>query len=178
MVLADSILYLQIEIEFKLTRSFNGLTTLVSVLSAMPSYYFSEYLLNTRGAVFMFRCAQVLTCLRFFLLSFVTADTAFLIIPLQLLHGVCFSMNWSAATDAFQAASPPGITSSAQVIVTMLYFTLGQGLGYTCWSAYYQKVGASLSFSTGSFILLVNLLSTKFPKIIGNARLSPDQDMG
>ena len=126
MVLADSIMYLQIEREFKLTRRFNGLTTLISVLSAMPSYYFSESLLNARGAAFMFRCAQVLTCFRFFLMSLITAETANWIIPLQLLHGVCFSMNWSAGTDVFQAASPPGITSSAQVIVTMLYFTLGK----------------------------------------------------
>ena len=48
---------------------------------------------------------------------------------------------------------------------------VGQGLGYTCWSAYYQAYGASFSFLTGGTILLTNLLLTKFPKAIGSARL-------
>jgi len=175
MVLADSILYLQIEQEWKLSRQFNGLTTTVSVLSALPSYFFSERTLVKRGAIFMFRFAQITTCIRLLLTATLTKSTSFWILPMQLLHGISFSMNWTAATEVFQAASPSSITASAQVIVTQLYFTLGQGLGYLFWSNMYTSYGASPAYCLGSFLLAVNLSATwrLFPERLGSARLYP-----
>ena len=123
----------------------------------------------------MFRFAQITTCIRLLLTATLTKTTSFWILPMQLLHGISFSMNWTAATEVFQAASPSSITASAQVIVTQLYFTLGQGLGYLFWSTMYEIYGASPAYCLGSFLLAANLSATwrLFPERLGNARLYP-----
>ena len=112
MVLADCILYMQLEQEFNVSRKFNGLTTLISTLSALPTYWFAEKLLNTRGALYMLRTAQKIAMLRFLCTGFLNERLLFLLIPLQLLHGISFAMNWSAGVEILQSAATPLIVAS------------------------------------------------------------------
>lgn len=116
MVLADCILYMQLEQEFSVSRKFNGLTTLISTLSALPTYWFSEKLLNARGALYMLRTAQKIAMLRFLCTGFLNGRLLFLLIPLQLLHGISFAMNWSAGVEILQSAASPLIVASVSIL--------------------------------------------------------------
>jgi MFS family permease len=167
MVLADGILYMQLEQEFHSSRKFNGLTTLISTLSALPTYWFAEKILNRRGALFMLHAAQGIAAFRFFLTGFINESNIIFILPLQLLHGITFAMNWSAGVEILQSASPPSITASVQVIATTLYFTLGQGAGYIILTRIYEIFGGSKTFFFGASLLAINLSISKYlqPKL-------------
>jgi MFS family permease len=116
MVLADCILYMQLEQEFKVSRKFNGLTTLISTLSALPTYWFAEKLLNSKGALYMLRTAQKIAMFRFLCTGFLNERLLFLLLPLQLLHGISFAMNWSAGVEILQSAATPLIVASVSKI--------------------------------------------------------------
>ena len=89
------------------------------------------------------------------------------ILPLQLLHGITFAMNWSAGVEILQSAAPPSITASVQVIATTLYFTLGQGAGYIILTHVYEIFGGSKTFFFGASLLAINLSISKYlqPKL-------------
>ena len=117
MVLADGILYMQLEQEFHSSRKFNGLTTLISTLSALPTYWFAEKILNSKGAFFMLRASQIIALMRFFLTAFITENTITFLLPLQLCHGITFAMNWSAGVEILQSIAPPSITASVSIVI-------------------------------------------------------------
>lgn len=143
MVLVDTVLPLQIEAA-AMSRSFNGFTTLVSIIATIPIFWHSERIYGTKGASWMFRVAYIALMMRLLLLSTRFGSSKLYIVLVQAGHGVSFSMGWIASTEKMQAfaksnknSSAAGaaveLTATAQALVTALYFTCGQGVGNIFW---------------------------------------------
>jgi len=179
MVLADSILPLQIDQQFHAPRAFNGFTTMVSVLSGIPIFWHADRLIRDRGPIWVMRAAQLTTAARFCAIAAVMhissshpADTEHLvdlgderqlppflwiIVVLQLLHGVSFAGSWCVATHVIQRVSPRAVSASAQVLVTQLYFTVGQGCGNVFWHRWYEADGlAGRIYLAGALALIAS----------------------
>ena len=58
--------------------------------------------------------SQAAVALRLLAMSTVTAETQWLIVYIQALHGVCFACFWIAAVDYAHACAPPGLKGTAQ----------------------------------------------------------------
>ena len=73
--------------------------------------------------------SQVAVALRLLAMSTVTAETQWLIVYIQALHGVCFACFWIAAVDYAHACAPPGLKGTAQSLVSTSYYVVGPGVG-------------------------------------------------
>ncbi len=158
MTLFDSLLPMQIERDLGASRTFNGLSTLLSVLSSVPVWWFSEQVLRERGAWWLLRAGQGLMAARFGAMAVASSDLRAVLL-LTSLHGVVFASIWVAATALVQRHFARGlaVTTSAQVLVTTLYFVLGQGLGNVFWLSLYGHLGsARILYAAGCVVLLVN----------------------
>ena len=159
MTLFDSLMPMQIERDLGASRTFNGLSTLLSVLSSIPVWWYSEHVLRARGAWWMLRAGQGLMAVRFGAMAFASSDLRAVLL-LTSLHGVVFASIWVAATALMQRQFAKGlaVTTSAQVLVTTLYFVLGQGVGNVFWLSLYGRLGsARMLYAAGCVVLLVNV---------------------
>lgn len=52
-----------------------------------------------------------------------------LVLPIELLHGVTFGLAWSAGNKHAQDLAPPGMGSSMIGVFQAMYFGLGNGAG-------------------------------------------------
>merc|ERR1711920_95689 len=144
MVLVDAILPLQLERELHISRVLNGSLTLIGVLSSIPVFYHGVAIRRRFSTASLMRGAQALTALR--LLGYVAAASlgsgaSIAIVVLTLLHGVCYAVTWIVATAVVQRRAPDSLSSSAQVLVTTTYFTLGQGCGNIFWHYGFTRAG-------------------------------------
>jgi hypothetical protein len=174
MTLADTVLPLQLDQEFGSSRKFNGGSTLVGIATSIPVFWWSADLLRVYGAWRMLRFAQILLFVRYFVLALLTAKTPWLSVVLlaqQLFHGCCFSIFWVASTDLVQsmATSRNDLTTSAQSLVSTLYFVCGQGLGNIFWMSLYGRVVSSAAplYFGGCVMLAVNLCICHSPDKYG-----------
>ena len=65
-----------------------------------------------------------------------------LVLPVELLHGVCFSLSWSAVASHAQEISPPGYTATTQGLVSATFWGLGFAIGGIGGGFFNDKYGA------------------------------------
>mmetsp|Transcript_7864 Transcript_7864/g.24774 ORF Transcript_7864/g.24774 Transcript_7864/m.24774 type:complete len:120 (-) Transcript_7864:28-387(-) len=84
-------------------------------------------------------------------LACVTAATAPIALPvLQLLHGPCFALAWTAAVSFAADATPPQLRATAQSALSTTYYVLGAGVGSVLWSVAYESFGARPTYLAGA----------------------------
>ena len=112
----------------------------------------------------MLAFAQICICVRFVILGCLSRQTQiswlyFCLLVQQLLHGVIFATVWTASTNIVQSMADNSLVTSAQSLVSTLYFVCGQGLGNVFWLTLYgkSKRGASPLYFAGSIMLVLNL---------------------
>lgn len=52
---------------------------------------------------------------------------------LSLSHGVCFSLNWTAAVSVASCEASEHMQATAQSFIQSVYFMIGGGLGNVAW---------------------------------------------
>lgn len=181
MTLADTLIPIQLEKEFGLSRKLNGASTFIGILTSIPVFWWNTSILRAWGAEKMMVIAQVLMCARFLILGLLGKEMIWLLYGLfvqQLLHGVIFAMVWTASTDLVQSMAGVGLATSAQSLVSTLYFVCGQGLGNIFWLTIYgkSKYGASPLYFVGSALLIFNLFVFHRQEIISRSsqKLRPE----
>jgi len=174
MTLVDVLLPLQLETQFQTSRTINGITTWLSVLSSVPIYWYGKELVDKKGVFWMFRVAQATYGIRLMgmvlLSSFTSLETAlhYLFLGLlQLMHGITFALVWIGATHKLQSFASfsskdqeQKVTTSAATLVSLLYFTIGQGVGNVFWMYLYQQYNncGALYFAGWCLLVLNHLL--------------------
>jgi predicted MFS family arabinose efflux permease len=153
MTVIDTFLYVGIEREFHVSRTFNGLMTAVSVLGAVPAFWYSDKTIKRHGHSLVLLGAQVVCAIRLVLSAAIwtlPASTALLLLLLlQLSHSVCFALYWACVVDRVSSAAPSGILNGAVAMVSALYFTVGGAVGNVLWGGVYDSLGSM----TGVFLL-------------------------
>ena len=151
MSLVEALLFLQMAREFESTKALMGLVTLVGTLTEYPFFLRSDALIRRFGQVKMLRVAHACLAARLALLACVTKATAPVALPcLQLLHGPCFALAWTAAVSFAADASTPALRATSQSVLSTAYYVLGAGLGSVLWSALYERCGARTTYLLGA----------------------------
>lgn len=103
------------------------------------------------------QCILIYRCLTYAIaaeLSFGAWLTTFT----QLLHGVGFSMTWSAAALQADLIAPSGLKSSAQGLLNMAFNGVGSGIGALIGGIIYEKFGGQIMWLTVVCICILSIL--------------------
>lgn len=141
MTVIDTFLYISLEKDFHASRSYSGCCTAASILSCLPIFWYSDYLISTYGHFNMILVAQ-LTCvwrlIAYAVLPVSSVQSLHIIFAIQVFHGMCFALYWAAAIDAIYKLSPKNLTSSCLAMLNVMYFTLSGALGNWFWGWLYS----------------------------------------
>ena len=156
MAIPETIVFLQLEREFGAPRSLTGAVTLVGTLTELPVFYFSQRLIARVGHRRMMGLAHAAMGLRLLLLMGLTRATHRLVMGVQLLHGACFALFWTAAVDYANASAPAELRATAQSAVSTAYYLIGAGCGSVLFGAAYERGGARATYAAGIAIAGAN----------------------
>jgi PPP family 3-phenylpropionic acid transporter len=133
-----------------------GLTLTVATLSELPIFFYSSWLLRRLGARGMLLMSLAVLALRLAAFSYVPA--AWMIVPLQLLHGLTFSAMWVAGVSYANNLAPPGLGATAQGLFSGMSMGLGAAAGALLGGLLYDSMGGALMYRTGALWIALGFL--------------------
>eukprot|EP00457_Paulinella_chromatophora_P023503 gb/GEZN01026958.1/.p1 GENE.gb/GEZN01026958.1/~~gb/GEZN01026958.1/.p1 ORF type:complete len:145 (+),score=15.72 gb/GEZN01026958.1/:2-436(+) len=139
-----------------------GLALTVNSVAEVPIFFFASDLISTLGYFWVMTLALVCFAVRFW--TYTLVSQAWMILPVELLHGVCLGAGWSAATAFVQSKAPNEYRTTAQGILQAVQWGLGVSLGGLLSGQLYAAYGPVCMFRSlavaGIFpVLLVCLRS-------------------
>eukprot|EP00005_Dracoamoeba_jomungandri_P000507 CAMPEP_0174253808 /NCGR_PEP_ID=MMETSP0439-20130205/3163_1 /TAXON_ID=0 /ORGANISM="Stereomyxa ramosa, Strain Chinc5" /LENGTH=563 /DNA_ID=CAMNT_0015335043 /DNA_START=1 /DNA_END=1690 /DNA_ORIENTATION=- len=136
-------LFIYLEDELGASNTLLGLTLVFTVLVEIPLFHFSKPLLNYFGCYLLIASAHIGSILRLFFYTLL--PSAWLVLPLELLHGLTFAAMWSASIEHLNTTVPKGIRATGQgVFSSSLGF--GQATGILVGGLVYKNMGARVLF--------------------------------
>ena len=128
--IAEKLIFAYVVNELRAPPSLCGYGVACMSASNIPLFFFSSALLRTVGRDAMFCAAVGAYALRTLAYTWLTPATVYWFLPIELLHGVTFSLSRAATVDFTTTVLPPGwLTTGQQVLVNLGPQGLGGGLG-------------------------------------------------
>ena len=157
MTVPDTFLFISLEKDFGASRTFAGLCTTTSIIACMPIFWHSEQLITNYGHYKMILLAEMSCVLR--LLAYALCPTGwpqskYIILVIQLIHGVNFALFWSAIVDAMYKFAPKDLSASCMATLNIVYFTLSAAIGNIMWGVLYDISGGVITVYVISAIML------------------------
>ncbi|BFZ14796.1 hypothetical protein BsWGS_17835 [Bradybaena similaris] len=115
----------------------------------------SRIVLHKLGQVKVMHLTLVAYAIRYLVLSFLT--NPWMALPVEVLHGVTYSLFWAAASSTASMVAPPGTQASSQGLAGAMYWDLGRGMGIVLAGQLLQLFGARWTFRAYS-LLCVSVL--------------------
>ena len=133
------------------SRSLMGLALSVSSVSEIVVFALAGKMLHAWGARRLILLAMAASSIR--LLLYALIQTPVLILPVQMLHGLAFSLLWTAGVTYADSLAPPGLSATAQAV----FGAVGSGLASACGSllagSMYDKAGSTAVFLLASLLV-------------------------
>ncbi|GFR73091.1 major facilitator superfamily domain-containing protein 6-like [Elysia marginata] len=123
-----------------------GLCVVVHCLSSVLTLRFSSRIFKLISHNTVIRVVLATYVVRFLVFSFLTRAWAAL--PIELLHGVTYSLMWAAVSSTASQMALPGTQASCQAIAGAAYWDLGRGVGNLLTGQLMQIMGARWTFRT------------------------------
>eukprot|EP00466_Bigelowiella_natans_P020527 jgi/Bigna1/87798/estExt_fgenesh1_pg.C_240133 len=156
----ESVVWIHLE-RLHCPRSIVGLATTCQTIVEYPLFYYSKQILKryTHRQLFLIAHASLLARL---VLLVALGYTGFmlLILPIQLLHGLSFGVNWLASCEYVQHIAPPHITASAQSAISTTS-VIASALGTYLWGVIYERYN-SVSFFVATGVELMVFITILF----------------
>ena len=129
----------------KLSKTMISLSTVVSMFSELLFYPFSSYIIKACGgsiaSVFIGISSWVL---RLVLTSY--CQHAYSLLAIQLLHGACLSLSWTAQVQHVYEIFPKEVTTTALGLLIQLHFSLSGIITNVIGGQVYNKYGGRAVF--------------------------------
>ncbi len=155
LALCGNFIYLYLT-ELKAKPSIIGLALSFATLSELPITFFGKQLLERFTTKTLILSALSFLALRLVLYSLVAEPV--LILFIQLLHGLCFSMIWIAGVNFADEFSPEGKTATAQSLFSAVILGLGSTVGSLAGGYFYDLLGPRQTFLGAGLVALVAVL--------------------
>ncbi|XP_013069101.2 major facilitator superfamily domain-containing protein 6-like protein A [Biomphalaria glabrata] len=104
-----------------------GFVVLVHCLTSVVVLRYTGLILKRFGHVKTMYVVVLAYCLRYLAFSLLTSP--WLALPVELLHGLTYSMLWAAASSTASIVAPVGTQATCQGIAGAVYWDFGRGLG-------------------------------------------------
>ena len=146
--IAEKLIFAYVVNELRAPPSLCGYGVACMSASNIPLFFFSSALLRTVGRDAMFCAAVGAYALRTLAYTWLTPATVYWFLPIELLHGVTFSLSRAATVDFTTTALPPGwLTTGQQVLVNLGPQGLGGGLGALLGGAHMAAYGGIATYT-------------------------------
>jgi MFS family permease len=149
----DNYLFLLLD-ELCAPEALMGLSLSVTCIAESVVFYHSGAVisrLGSRGCFHVVFAAFVVRLAGYAALP--SAPTPWLVLPLELLHGVTFALTWAAGTEYCGRVAPPGLESTTQSCFQGLLFGVGHGAGGLAGGRVYAHYGARAMFEAACMCL-------------------------
>ena len=133
-----------------------GLSLTVATLSEMPVFFFSAVLLRRFGARWLLLLALGAYVVR--LLAYALLPPLWLVLPINLLHGLTFSALWVAGVSYAAEVAPKGMGATAQGLFTGVTMGLGSACGALLGGLFYDTLGPIVMFQAAAALVFVGLV--------------------
>lgn len=156
--LSEVVLMIAMEKDFHATKTLQGLAITASTVIEIPVFYYSDTLLKSYSVSKMLAIAHAAMMFRLLGYTLVPLSAPWILVVIQLCHGLCFSLMWVAAVSYASKHAPRGMEATAQTLLSNVW-VLGNGLGAVAWTAMYDYVGSFRVVFLGGVFVLVLLMA-------------------
>lgn len=142
----DGYLFLYLE-ELGAHETLMGATLTFTCISEVPILFFSSAILTklgTDGTLHLVVACFLLRLAAYSTLAYWPAP--WMVLPVELLHGVTFGCAWAAGTHKCAEIAPPGLGATVQSLFQTMYFGFGRGLGALVGGVLYKAFGAMVMY--------------------------------
>jgi hypothetical protein len=153
MTVPDTYLFICLEKDYKASKTVNGLFTLLSTLSCLPLFWYSDRLISRFGhhrVMYIAKCTCVARLAACALLPPAWPVSLWLLGVSQLAHGPNFALFWAAAVDLLHRAAPPGLAASSLAALNLAYFTAAGAVAGVVWGPVYDALGGWAVFAAAA----------------------------
>jgi len=154
-VVVETITFLQMDLDFRLSKYASGLSSVLSVVGALPVYHYAPALIRVLGHTNLIRLGIIAACVFLVLHSMLSHHHAMLALPLCVVRGLAYSAIWGACMDLVILTVPAQLLTSVTAMINFAWFTVGQGIGYVFWTVVYSKSGACVLYLLCAAVLML-----------------------
>ena len=133
-----------------------GLSLTLATFSEMTVFFFSRWLLRKVGARGILLLAIAAYVVR--LLAYTLMPPVWLVLPINLLHGLTFSALWVAGVSYVNEVTPKGSGATAQGLFSGLTMGLGSATGAVLGGTLYDSLGPTVVFQAAALWIAVGLV--------------------
>ncbi len=156
-------LYLTVEMNFLMLymaslgagESLMGIALVVSTLGELPVWALAPYLLRRLGPRGLLAVALFSGAVQGMAFSLVTMP--WMILPVQLLHGLAFSAAWTAGVAYVARLAPEGTQATAQGLYGGVMMGLAAAIGAIVGGRLFDQVGGAMTFRLAAVAPLIAL---------------------
>ncbi|TPX58797.1 hypothetical protein PhCBS80983_g02891 [Powellomyces hirtus] len=142
-----SFLWIFLTNELEANATVRGMTGTAQVVLQLPFFFFAKQVMARLGVRKSITIAHVVTIIRFAAYPFLKpGPMVYVALGIEMLHGLAFSMNWTASVAFAAAVAPRGMEFMAQGILGAFYGGLGSGLGGIIGGFIYSAFGSKVLF--------------------------------
>ena len=160
-VLADTIVYIQLEKDFQASRTVTGAVNLVAILSSVPVYWYSKAIFSRIGHWALIILAQLFLIPRFLLHALVDASNYRWSMPLaNSLHGAIFAAIVTSQVELLESVASVELCASMQSLLHCFTYVIGASIGNILWGGLYDVLGAANLYRIGIILTSANVALT------------------
>lgn len=137
------------------SNSLMGMALTFATISEVPFLFFSNRLLHRWGSNGLMVLSLIAYVVR--LLATAWTPVPWLILPIQLLHGLSFSAMWVAGVSYADELAPPGLGATAQGLFSATMLGLGSACGGFLGGILYENLGGALMYQWAALGVLLSL---------------------
>ena len=138
-----------------------GIALSTASLSAIPLFFLAPAILKKKSSMVVMRYSILILALRCFLYTQIK-DPQY-ILPIQLLHGLTFSLFWAAGVLYVKRMIPNGYDTSGQSLFVAMYFGLGGLAGNYVGGMIFAKWGCNTMFLVGTATAILAVMISLIP---------------
>jgi MFS family permease len=138
------------------SKTLMGVSQTVATLSEMPVFFFSAVLLRRVGARGLLLLSLLAYIVRLF--AYTLLPPVWLVLPINLLHGLTFSALWVAGVSYANEVAPKGMGATAQGLFAGVTMGLGSAVGALLGGIFYDTLGPTLMFRVAGSCVIVGLV--------------------
>lgn len=133
-----------------------GISLTVATLSEMPVFFFAATLLRVFGARGLLLLSLSAYVVR--LIAYTFLPPVWLVLPINLLHGLTFAALWTAGVSYANEVAPTGMSATAQGLFTGVTMGLGSAVGALVAGLVFESFGPLVMFRGGAMIVLIGIV--------------------
>ncbi|XP_065838367.1 major facilitator superfamily domain-containing protein 6-like [Oscarella lobularis] len=152
MILIDNFLFWFLQ-DLGANQTLLGLSLAFTCMGEVPVFFISGRVIARIGHSGVVYIVFLAYALRFISYSFLS--NPWIVLAIELLHGVTFALLWAVSTLYARHIAPPGLEASSLSIVSAVYWGLGRGCGGILGGIAWERYGARTTFR-GAAVMAVS----------------------